>query len=210
MIASRLTSCCKDNGRRALVPGARRAGYTLLEIVMVVALLVVLTGLTLPSIDALFADGRLEAAGDMIRARMADARSMAMEQGKPFRFGYVPGSGKFQIAADDSSLWNSVSDVGTVDSDDQVAGELPQGILFGTDSGSISGGHPSSSGSWQVGGVFLPDGTARGDNNADGTSNDDATFYYGNAGFSPMAVRLRGLTGIVRVFDPTAPEGDHP
>src|SRR5947209_20230643 len=118
------------SARRAV---RRRAGYTLLELSIVAALILVIAGLTLPSITSMFASARLDAAGDMIRARMNDARSMAMEQGKPFRFAYVPGSGKFQIAADDSDLWNSVSDSGPIDADDQVRGELPDEIVFGTD-----------------------------------------------------------------------------
>ena len=44
--------------------------------------------------------------------------------------------------------------------------------------------------------------------NPDGSTIDDVTFYFGKAGLSPLAVQLRGLTGAVRVYDPT--EGDQP
>jgi hypothetical protein len=145
----------------------------------------------------------------MIRARMADARSMAMEQGKPFRFGFMPGTGRFQVAADDSSLWSSTTSSGAVDSDEQICGELPAEMLFAANSTTISSGNASAGGNWAMGGVFLPDGTARGDTNSDGTYSDDVTFYFGKSGIQPMAIRLRGLTGIVRVFDPAA-EGNHP
>ena len=53
----------------------------------------------------------------------------------------------------------------------------------------------------------MPDGSARGDVNQDGTYADDVTFYFGRSGVAPMAVLVRGVTGLVRVFDP-APSGN--
>lgn len=187
---------------------AGRGGYTLLELVLVCSLLVLLASLTAPSLSGMLAGARVDAAGDMILARMADARSMAMEQGKTFRFGFVPGTGRFQIAADDSSVWNSAGSAGThIDQEDQLANELPEGVVFTADPNS----QVPASGSWQTGGVFLSDGTARGGINPDGTTIDDVTFYYGLSGATTMhGVRLRGMTGTVRLFDPTDPEASHP
>ena len=196
---------------RGAAPRCRgRAAYTMMEIAVVVALIVVIGALTIPSIMGMFADARVNGSADIIRARMADARSMAMEQGRPIRFGFVSGSGKFQIAADDSPLWDTVQDSDPVEDDDHVRGELLLDVIFGTDMNSVSGSSsPTPGGAWQLGGVFLPEGNARALVNPDGTTVDDVTFYFGKAGLSPMAVQLRGLTGAVRIFDPTA-EGDPP
>lgn len=197
-------------GRGAAPRYRGRAAYTMMEIAVVVALIVVIGALTIPSIMGSFADARVNGSADIIRARMADARSMAMEQGRPFRFGFVSGSSKFQIAPDDSRLWDTVQDSEPVEDDEHIRGELLQDVIFGTDMNSISGSDtPTPGGTWQPGGVFLPEGTARAVVNPDGTTVDDVTFFFGKAGLSPMAVRLRGLTGAVRVFDPTA-EGDQP
>jgi len=189
----------------------RRAGYTLVEVIAVVALIGLIAAITLPSIAGMFSDARIDAAGDMIRARMADARSMAMEHNKSYRFGFIPGTGKFQIAPDDSDLWHGVQDSAPVETDEHVRGELPEEIVFATDPGALSdAGGSAAAGSWHLGGVFHPDGTARGELNPDGTADDDVTFYFGKAGYSPRGVRMRGLTSIIRVFDPTADEGLHP
>jgi hypothetical protein len=168
---------------------------------------------TFPSLTALLTDARLDASGDLIRARMADARSMAMEQGRAIRFGFLPGTGQFQIAADDNdALWSNVQESTPVEDDDHIRGVLLEEVLFSTDIGTLSnsaGGAPTSSGGWQTGGVFLANGEARPLTNPDGTTSDDLTFYFGKAGFAPMGIRLRGMTGMVRVFDP-ALEGDQP
>jgi Tfp pilus assembly protein FimT len=178
---------------------------------MVIGIVVTIAAIAIPNIDALFSDARLDASADMIRARLADARSMAMEQNQPIRFGFVSGSGKFQIAPDASNVWNSGATSGVVEEDDRMTGELLEGIVFGTDARSVSGASgSSSSGTWQVGGVFLPDGSARGPVNPDGTSSDDVTFYYGTAGSSPMAVHLRGVTGTARIYDPSTTENTEP
>jgi Tfp pilus assembly protein FimT len=191
-------------------PTTSRLGYTLFELIVVVTLIVLIGTLTLPSLTGVFADARLDASADMIRARMADARSMAMAQGRTFRFGFLPGSGKFQIAADDSPLWDAVDTSGPAESDDHLRGELLQDVIFGTDANAFAGvGTPNPGGAWQVGGIFISDGTGRASVNPDGTTVDDVTFFFGKAGFSPMAVQFRGLTGAVRIFDPTA-EGEQP
>src|SRR5881392_3491536 len=104
MTHTRLALSPHDGDRHALGCKVRRA-YTLVEIAVVVALIVVIGALAIPAIMGTFVDARLSGSGDLIRARMADARSMAMEQGRPFRFGFLPGTGKFQVAADDSPLW---------------------------------------------------------------------------------------------------------
>jgi len=194
------------SGRRGPVSRTRRAGYTLLEIVIVLTLIVVVAALALPSFDSMFLDARTEGAGDMIRARMADARSMAMEHGTAYRFGFVPGTGKFQIAADDSPAWDIVQSSGHVEAEDHIVGELPEDIVFGTHPSTLGAG---GGGSWELGGVFLPTGEARGAMNPDGTTTDDVTFYYGPSGYAPHGVRLHGMTGTVRIFDPST-DGDQP
>jgi type II secretion system protein H len=208
MTYRRLSLFSTPTGRRASTR-ARRAGYTLLEVSVVVAIMAVIAAIAIPSMLALMGDADVASSGDQIRARLADARSMAMETGKPVRFGFVPGTGKFQFAPDDSDAWNTVPNVKRAEQDDLRIGELADEVLFSMEMNSFNGSGPSSSGSWTSVFVFLPEGGGRTPFNPDGTSNDDVTFYYGRAGYSPMAVEIRGLTGAVRVFDP-APEGGVP
>lgn len=199
-------------GRRAAFGRARRRGYTLMELCVVMGIIVLLAALVVPSYQGMMAGARVDAAGDMILARMADARSMAMEQGKAFRFGYQSGTGHFMIAADNSPLWQGGgAQNGTIDTKDELAGQLPQDVMFAKEMSALSNsGGPSAGGGWQVGAIFLADGTGHGGMNSDGTTIDDMTFYYGMSGRAPQGVRLRGLTGTVRLFDPASPEAHHP
>jgi Tfp pilus assembly protein FimT len=205
-----LALCSLASARRVPVRGARRTAYTLFELLIVATLLVLIASLTVPSLIGALSDARLDASSDMIRARMADARSMAMEKGCAVRFGFSPGTGQFQIAADDSPLWGTFQTSDAVEDDEHMRGELLQDVIFGTDVNSISNATSATpSNNWQLGGIFLPDGTGRASVNPDGTTVDDVTFYFGRVGFSPMAVQFRGLTGAVRIFDPTA-DGEQP
>jgi len=71
----------------------RRRGYTLFEMVLVTALVGVLTALVVPYFDSMHADKRLTAASDQVRACWAEARSRAVEEGRPYRFKVVPDTG---------------------------------------------------------------------------------------------------------------------
>jgi len=185
-----------------------RAAHTLFEMVVVVTLLLVISSLAIPSLIGSLAGARLDGSADIIRGRMADARSMAMVKGCAVRFGFAPGTGHFQIAANDSPLWGAVQTSGPVEDDDHMRGELLQDVIFSTDIPSIAQATSATPGSnWHLGGIFLPDGTGRASVNPDGTTVDDVTFYFGKVGFSPMGVQFRGLTGAVRIFDPAA-EGE--
>jgi len=194
-------------GRRAALRKARSAGYTLLEVSFVVAMMVLVAAIAVPSLINRMGESRVDASADMVRARLADARSMAIQLAKPVRFGFMPGTGHFQIAADDDPVWDSTTSTDPVDSDTLIRGDLLQDVVFGTDPGSISNSDtPSVATNWETGGVFLPEGGSRGPFNPDGTSNDDARFYFGRAGSAPLAVELRGITGVSRISD-SAGEG---
>jgi prepilin-type N-terminal cleavage/methylation domain-containing protein len=64
--------------------GRSRAGHTLLELMLVVAIMVVLLALAVPMIGPMFAGSRVDAASDMVRARLAEMRVKAIEEGRPY------------------------------------------------------------------------------------------------------------------------------
>jgi len=77
-----------------------RRAFTLLEVSLVCVLIVMLGAMAYPSIEAIYGGVRLTAASDLIRARWADARSHAAEDGRPYRFAVVPDTGRFRLAPD--------------------------------------------------------------------------------------------------------------
>jgi prepilin-type N-terminal cleavage/methylation domain-containing protein len=177
----------------------RRAGYTFMEIVVVMAIIVVLASLSVPVISTMLADTRQTAAADMVQARLADTRARAMEEGRPWKLGYLASSGIYQLAPEDSDEWNNVQQE-PIEQADCIRDQLPTDVIMAASAAEIRGGQGGgATGSmWETIGVYMPAGNAR----------DDAKVYVGKAGFVPFCITLRALTGAVAVTIET--EGGQP
>src|SRR4051794_15075176 len=111
-----------------------RHGFTLLEVLLVVAVIVILGAMAYPSIEAMYGDVRLSAAADQVRARWADARTKAIEDGRPYRFATQP-DGQFRIAPDAPEFWSggggTPADASDADTPPLVLEDsLPKGVSF--------------------------------------------------------------------------------
>src|SRR5262249_12697428 len=91
-----------------IVDGRRRA-FTLFEVVLVLALMVILGALAYPNLDSLYSDFRWTQASDQVRACWAEARAHAMNEGRTYRFAVVNNSGNYRLAPDSSEFWASNS-----------------------------------------------------------------------------------------------------
>jgi prepilin-type N-terminal cleavage/methylation domain-containing protein len=177
-----------------------RRGFTLLEVTLVMAVIVLLTAMVLPSIEAMYGDVRLSAAADQVRGRWADARTKAIEEGRPYRFATQP-DGQYKIAPDTAEFWGGSGDATAGESNDPdspplvIEESLPQGIKFADES---NAGDSSDGGPWQSALKFLPDGTA----------SADKSITLQADGYRPVQLRVRALTGAVTVE--TLPMGAHP
>jgi prepilin-type N-terminal cleavage/methylation domain-containing protein len=177
----------------------RRRAYTLVEVTLVLALMVILGAIGYPSIDAMYAGVKVEGASDSVRAAWSEAQAHAVNEGRPYRFAVLPGKGNYRVAPDSSDFWSGGTPPtsGTEDPAIVVEGSLPKGIIFNAEgSGPPSGNEETalahdgvSPGQWVTTAVFLPDGTAQ----------DDVDITLELAGVRPMVVRLRALTGVVTV-----------
>lgn len=165
-----------------------RKGYTLFELMLVLAMLVVLAAVAIPSMDSMSGTFRVTEAADMVRAKWALARSHAMNECRPYRFAVVPSRGNFRLAPDSSEFWAGGNPSGGSGSSggDQPAlvqeDSLPKGVRFS------EGGNPAEGG-WQKVAVFLPDGRAE----------NDVEITFTCQGALPVVLRLRALTGAVTV-----------
>jgi type II secretory pathway pseudopilin PulG len=164
---------------------ARRRGYTLMEICVVLAIIIIVAGISVPVVQFMLEDARSSAATDMIRGKAAETRANAMDSGRPWRFAYLPGTGVFQLAPDDSTDWEG-SDAGLVATLTLIRDELPIDIIFGGSPSDIQSGGASGDG-WQTIAVYTYDGSAR----------EDTITYYGKTGTPAMAMEVRALTGSV-------------
>ena len=78
---------------------AERQGYTLFEIIVVMAIIPVAAAVAIPTIRSMFADALVKAAADQVKSQ-GRARAKAMEEGKPYRFS-VTDNNKFRVGLDD-------------------------------------------------------------------------------------------------------------
>jgi prepilin-type N-terminal cleavage/methylation domain-containing protein len=165
----------------------RRSGLTLLEVMLVMVILIVIAGMAYPTLSAMYGDIRVKAGADQVQGAWAEARSHAIEDGRPYRFAVEQGTGRFRVAPHGPEFWDGSG--GTV-SDENAAppwiqeGELPKGILF-----NVPENLPAE-GEWTTVAVFNFDGTCETDVEIALKEDDDV---------SEIVIRVRAMTGAVTV-----------
>lgn len=190
------------NGKRMEAQRVWRGGYTLLELVLVLALLVVVAALIIPSAESMHGQFRLTQGTDSIRAAWASARAYAMEEGRPYRFAIIPNQGNYRVAPDSPEFWaGGGQPQGPNDSPNPplvLSKSLPKGLRFSAPDapaapvqGTESSLPPDSINPemWSSRTIFLPDGTA----------SEDVEIVFGASGTMGKVMKLRALTGAVSV-----------
>ena len=194
--------------------GCRRGraprGYTLLELLLVLAIVVAVAALVLPTLFSSLESQKLRKSGDQLRAAFGRARVAAMKSGRIQLFRFEPGTGRYITEAwyadderqlDDMTLAQPSGSQATSPAAGQgVQNELPEGIVFADaelqpdaraarleeETSALSAGSLSASPPI----VFYPDGTT-----------SDARVVLMNNKPRYVVVELRGLTGISMVSD---------
>jgi type II secretory pathway pseudopilin PulG len=173
-------------------------GLTLVEVMLVLALLVVIGAIATPLLEGAFTRASLQNGGDLLRAAWSRARIAAMESGQAHVFRFECHGNRYII--------KTLDVLGTAEGDPAVPfddkprdasdlirtseARLPDGITFASaDIASSSqveatlGKTPN--GVWSSPIVFRPDGTTT-----------DASVLLANEEQQTVRVTLRGLTGI--------------
>jgi Tfp pilus assembly protein FimT len=179
---------------------SHRSAYTLFEVVLVGAVLTILGAVSYPTLKNMYGAHKLNGAVDSVRAAWAEARSRAIDEGRPYRFSVEPNGTHYRVAPDEAEYWSGSAPANDPNGKGLVLEKaLPGGVHFSlgdeapaastdaSDSGKEDVSKPS--GNWSTGTVFLPNGTAR----------DDVKITFQVRGVRPTAIQLRGLTGNVSV-----------
>ncbi len=144
---------------------AKRGGFTLVELLATVAILAIVTAVTAPMATGWWRNQKLQEAVDDLRTDWIKARTVAMDEGRPYRFQINSDSKGYRIAPNDIGNWqdqsNGVNAPPTGDLD-EVAGttiekNLPDNLMFESAGDLVNLGGGNMEATW----LFLPDGRAR-------------------------------------------------
>ncbi len=178
-----------------------RAAFTILEVVLVIALLAILVALVFPTLDSMYGHHKVTAGTDAVRSAWVTAQARAIDQGVPYRFSYIPEHGNYRIAPDAEAYWGGGNPPMADPNNPPYIEEdvLPKGVRFIPANSPLDNLDPHSNtalpkGSvnpqqWMTLAVFLPDGTAR----------DDARITLFMTGVPPYSVHLRAMTGVITI-----------
>jgi len=192
---------------RRMAVQKRRSAFTLFEMVLVMAIIVILAAMVYPTLNQLIGNQGLTgkrgqtAALDDLRGKLAEARSRAMDEGRPYRVSVVPGKGNLRVAPDSDEFWGGSSS-NSAASDSQgrkplvLACSLPAGSHFASpdaipaassnkDECLSSEPEQVPTSEYQNLVVFLPNGTAR----------DTGRIAVTTVGARPVVVEIQALTG---------------
>ncbi|UUO04483.1 prepilin-type N-terminal cleavage/methylation domain-containing protein [Blastopirellula sp. J2-11] len=198
--------------RNCNLNSGRSIGFTLLELLVVLTLLVILLSLAAPSILAPLRSQRLKSAADTICAEFSKSRVEAMESGRVRMFRFQKETGNYQVEpwlrASDTQENNLVGEGDRVVGNSLITqsveattrqGELPEGVVFMGEQVDIDmRSYETTDGQIAEGGaadqsrpiLFYPDGTT-----------SDAMVVLKSEDGSMRMVKLRGLTGIAKVAE---------
>lgn len=165
-----------------------RRGYTLIELLAVMAVLVLIAAVVIPSVAAFRGDSRPRAAADAIRGELAVARARAKEEGRPYRVALSEDGKRLRRAPDEP-------DFGEVSASGGASGSSPAvDYAFDTVTASVvpepDSAPPAAVNGWTTLATVLPDGTCR----------EDSVLVSLKDGDGPqLQLRIRGLLGRSRV-----------
>lgn len=188
---------------------ARRRGFTLVELLLVLALAVVLAALSWPAVRGPLSRMRLRQSAGQLEAIFAEAKYQAITTGDVYEVRYQRGGGRLEWSPSVLFASYAEEEVKTTSEDTPSRRHefsLPPGIAFADDATTLSvddgvdavssaeragvGETDDASRDWSEPIWFYPDGTS-----------SDAVIRLASRLGVAVQVRLRGLTGTARVED---------
>lgn len=186
----------------------RQHGFTLLELLLVLAVMAIIAALAVPLLFGSMDNLRLKRSADLLRAEWSKARTNAIRTGRTQVFRYEAGNNQYVIEpwfAEDDLLESSATSATrfTAAADPTVAVQpklLPENVVFaGGELAADTRGQEieqslsaasrfSTTAARPI--LFYPDGTT-----------STARILLVNSREQYVAIELRGLTGVARVSD---------
>lgn len=161
---------------------ARRSAFTIVELMVVLAIVLLLAAIMVPTLMGFWGNNKTKAAVDLVTGRLSDARGSAITHGRAYRVSTNPDGTQIRVAPDESESPEEVVNEAATGELNRTD-DLPKGVVLtpmSTTADVVTDG-------WTTLAVFLPDGTCR-----------DALTEFRIAETDGVAqvVRVRGLTGV--------------
>ena len=120
------------------------SGFTIAEILLVLAVLVVISGLIFPPVMRLMADQPLKEAAERARSQLANVRIRALDTNIAWQFRFEPGGSHYlwmpqESAASSTSTGSAAGSTGANNLGPQTSA-LPKGIVFASDVNGVAFG----------------------------------------------------------------------
>jgi prepilin-type N-terminal cleavage/methylation domain-containing protein len=181
----------------------KRRGFTIAELLAVVAVVALVAGIGVPMAAGWLRLQRMTEAIDGLRTDWIKARTLAMDEGRPYRFQVLPSLTSYRLAPNEAEFWpEHTTGVNAPPSgSDEESGawvyeqNLPEGLRFepSGDAVDIVGGGEST---W----LFLPDGRAR-LLDPDGHEHEHSSIIVVETeGIRRRQLMMRALTGQARLI----------
>jgi prepilin-type N-terminal cleavage/methylation domain-containing protein len=169
----------------------QRQGYTLLELMLVLAIIVVAASLSFPVVDRLLNRNKASAALDTVWTLAVRARNLAMAEGRSYTIKVKENSGCWRLEPDEESELTAESDQKPTRQD----GELPEGVVFVKQYSALLAGSfaPVPGDKYETAFTFLPDGSAA----------QDVVLIFGVWQEAARGLGVRSLTGAIYQVDLT-------
>ena len=98
-----------NDAGRDLPHNARRRGYTLLELMLVLGILLILAGIAWPAVQGMYQRHRLQTAAEDVRAHLAGTRLRAIDSDTVYQFVYEPGGQAYSVQPYEASALPTTS-----------------------------------------------------------------------------------------------------
>ncbi len=117
------------------IPITARRGYTLVEMLIVLAVLVALVSLSWPAVRGMLGKGELREAAKQVRVALLKARLGAIESGVAQSFRCLPGTERFEVSPLPTSLDEEKTGAPSrsrqrASENEPIQGFLPKGVIF--------------------------------------------------------------------------------
>jgi len=187
--------------RQYILSRGTRAAFSLIELLLVLAVLIVVLSMATPSINRMFQRTALDRGADRVRAAMSEARVNALKEGDVYAVFVARGDNWFDVGPFANSR-DQISRAGRDRSVVAVRGNtgfednmLPNGVRFADTevlpdarAAEVLAGTDAAAGKGLQQILFYPDGTSQ-----------DASVVMQNEIGGIVEIQLRGLTGLAKV-----------